>query len=38
MIYFFDKSGVGGISFPTNSISSNDPSLKLGNIGWYFTL
>ena len=28
MIYFFDKSGVGGVSFLTNSISPNDPVIK----------
>ena len=28
MIYFPDKSGVRGVSFPTNSISPNDPFIK----------
>ena len=27
-IYFSGKSGVGGVSFPTNSISLNDPIIK----------
>jgi len=28
MIYFLDKSGVGGVSFLANSISTNDPIIK----------
>ena len=27
-IYFSNKSGVSGVNFPTNSISSNDPVIK----------
>jgi len=33
MIYFLDKSGVGGVSFPVNSISSNDPVIKACEYG-----
>ena len=32
-IYFLDKSGVGGISFPANSISLNDPIIKVWKYG-----
>jgi len=37
LIYFSDKSGVSGVSFPTNSISLMILSLKFGNTGWYLT-
>jgi len=32
-IYFFDRSGVGGICFPANSISSRDPVFKAWTYG-----
>ena len=32
-IYFPDKSGVGGVSFPANSISLNDPVIKAWEYG-----
>ena len=31
--YFPDKSGVGGVSFPANSISPNDPLIKTWEYG-----
>jgi len=37
-IYFFDKSGVGGVSFPAIQYLQVTLPLKLGNTGWYFTL
>jgi len=33
MIYFSDKSGVGGVSFQANSISPNDPVTKAWEYG-----
>ena len=32
-IYFFDKPGVGDVSFPTNSVSINDPVIKASEYG-----